>query len=341
MKLQPDLSDLTPALAINAGALAGHPADPSADLSPDELAGRHTRSDVAPTRLQDYMELAKLRLNFLVLVTTVVGYAMARPNWADWRLLLHTLLGTALTAAAASILNQYLERSYDGLMNRTKRRPLPAGRVGPVEALALGVAGGVVGLAELYFFVNPTTAALGAITVAIYVLVYTPLKRVTTLNTVVGAVPGALPPMMGVAAAVGAGTVAGPTLLGIQPIGWALFGILFFWQMPHFLAIAILYREDYARGGFKMLPSLDQDLSVTSRQMVFYTLALIPVTLVPTLLGATGAVYFLAALAMGLAFLGFAMVCATTRRRGDARQVFLASILYLPCLLAAMMVDKL
>src|SRR3712207_3445928 len=136
--------------------------------------------------------------------------------------------------------------------------------------------------------------------------------------------------MMGVAAAAGAGDVAGTTLLGVQPIGWALFGILFCWQMPHFLAIAILYREDYARGGFRMLPTVDEDLLATSRQMLFYTLALIPVTLVPTLLGATGVVYFLAALAMGLAFLGFATVCAMTRRRGEARQVFLASILYLP-----------
>ena len=341
MNLHQDLTDLSPVLALDAGALASPAAaDPSADLAPHELGGRSSAA-AAPSRLQDYTEMAKLRLNFLVLVTTVVGYAMARPDWSDWRLLVHTLLGTALTAAAASILNQYVERPFDGLMNRTKRRPLPAGRVGAVEALALGVSAAVIGLAELYFFVNPLTAAIGAATVAVYVLVYTPLKRVTTLNTVVGAIPGALPPVMGVAAAAGAGAVHGPTLLGVQPIGWALFGILFLWQMPHFLAIAILYREDYARGGFKMLPVVDEDLQATSRQMIFYTLALIPVTLVPTLIGKAGAAYFLAALAMGLAFLGFATVCAMTRRRGEARQVFLASILYLPCLLAAMMVDKL
>lgn len=345
MKLEHDLTDLNPALAMNAGALdagilAGHAGGASADVAPDKLAGRPS-AVAAPGRLHDYMEMAKPRLNFLVLVTTVVGYAMARPDWSDWRLLVHTLLGTALTAAAASILNQYVERPYDALMNRTKHRPLPAGRVGPVEALALGVAAAVVGLAELYVFVNPLTAAIGAVTVAIYVLVYTPLKRVTTLNTVVGAIPGALPPVMGVAAAAGAASVSGSTLLGVPPIGWAMFGILFCWQMPHFLAIAILYRDDYARGGFKMLPGVDDDLLATSRQMLFYTLALIPVTLVPTLLGATGAVYFLAALAMGLAFLGFATVCAMTRRRAEARQVFLASILYLPCLLAAMMADRL
>jgi len=324
MNLDPNLSDLRPAIALDGGVL---PAAPSADLLPEELARRAAR----PSRLNDLVELSKMRLNFLVLVTTLVGYAMANPAWLNWGLLLHTLLGTALTAAAASILNQYIERPQDALMARTKRRPLPAGRIGPVAALALGVGAGVAGLLDLYFFVNELTAALGAVTMAIYILVYTPLKRVTTLNTVIGAVPGALPPVMGVAA------VAGE----VTPIGWVLFGILFFWQMPHFLAIAILYREDYARGGFKMLPVVDTDLIATGRQMIFYTLALIPVTMMPSVLGATGPFYFIAALLMGLAFLGFASVAAVTRRRGDARQVFLASILYLPCLLAAMMVDKL
>ena len=279
----------------------------------------------------DLAELAKLRLNFLVLVTTMVGYSMVPGvNWGDWRLLLHTLVGTALTAASASILNQLVERSWDGLMQRTKRRPLPAGRVLPSEALALGIVTGLLGLAELYFFVNGLTALLGFITLASYVAIYTPLKRVTTLCTVVGAIPGALPPVMGVAAAAGQ----------VTPIGWALFGILFFWQMPHFLAIAILYREDYARGGFKMLPVVDEHLTATSRQMVFYALALIPVTLTPTLLHATGGLYFVAALLLGLVFLGFAIMCVVTRKRSDARQVFLVSILYLPCLLAVMMLDK-
>jgi protoheme IX farnesyltransferase len=320
MKLQPTVADLSPRLS--ASAVAGADDALVAGDAPSMARGRG--------RLADLLEMAKLRLNFLVLVTTMVGYAMAKPDWTDWRRLLHTLVGTALTAAAASILNQYVERPFDGLMNRTKRRPLPAGRVQPIEALALGVVTGIVGLAELFFFVNDLTAALGAVTLGSYILIYTPLKRVTTLCTVVGAIPGALPPVMGVAAAAGV----------VTPIGWALFGILFFWQMPHFLAIAILYRDDYARGGFKMLPVVDEQLITTSRQMLFYALALIPVTLTPTLLGAAGPIYFVAALSLGLAFLGFVIVCVMTRQRSDARQVFLASILYLPCLLAAMMMDK-
>ncbi|MDB5296548.1 MAG: protoheme farnesyltransferase [Phycisphaerales bacterium] len=342
MKLDPDRSDLSPALvALTGGALvvpSGPGTAPAAPSTDEEAGGRPALE--RHTRWSDFSELAKLRLNFLVMVTTVVGYALAKPDWSDWRLLVHALLGTALTATGASILNQVIERRHDALMNRTKRRPLPGGRVRVGDALALGLGTGAVGVAELYYFVNPLTALIGAITLGTYVLIYTPLKRVTTLNTVVGAIPGALPPVMGVAAAAGHGLVYGQTFLGVQPIGWALFGILFFWQMPHFLAIAILYREDYARGGFVMLPVVDEDLVATSRQMLFYALALIPVTLVPTLLGATGLLYFLAALAMGLAFLGFAVVCVMTRRRGDARQVFLASILYLPCLLAAMMMDR-
>ena len=321
MKRDNDVSDLSPTSAGGAGVLA--PESPAA-LPATDAAER------TPSRFADLADLVKLRLNFLVMVTTAVGYAMAGPDWSDWRRLLHALVGTALTAAAAGALNQYVERRPDALMNRTKRRPLPSGRMQPIEALTLGVVAGVVGLLELLFFVNDLTAALGAFTLGSYVLVYTPLKRVTTLNTIVGAIPGALPPVMGVAA------VAGQ----ITPLAWALFGILFFWQMPHFLAIAILYREDYARGGFKMLPCLVANLPSTSRQMVFYALALIPVTLVPTLLGVTGPIYFVAALILGLAFLGFAIIYVVTRQRSDARRVFLASILYLPCLLAAMMVDK-
>jgi protoheme IX farnesyltransferase len=333
MKLEPSVSDLSPTLSGGAAAL-----DDSIDESPaivaDDVVSR------VRARIADFTELAKLRLNFLVLVTTMVGYAMAKPDWSDWRLLLHTLLGTALTAASASILNQYVERPYDALMHRTRRRPLPAGRVSPLQALAIGVVTGILGLCELFFFVNDLTAAIGAITLASYVLLYTPLKRMTTLNTVVGAIPGALPPVMGVAAAAGQHAVTDFTILGVQPIGWALFGILFVWQMPHFLAIAILYREDYARAGFKMLPVVDPSLNMTSLQMVFYTLALIPVTLAPTLLNATGSIYFFAALVLGLVFFGFALICVISRRRGDARQVFLASILYLPALLGVMMLDK-
>jgi protoheme IX farnesyltransferase len=292
-----------------------------------------------PSLLNDFYELTKPRLNFLVLVTTVVGYYMAsgpdRPGSLSavghWVLLLHTVIGTALCAAAASVLNQVAEVRYDKLMPRTQHRPLPAGRVGTGHAAIYGILLGVVGVSYLLLFVNALTAALGLATIVAYLLLYTPMKRWSTLNTVMGAVPGAIPPVMGWTAARN----------NISPEAAALFCILFFWQMPHFLAIAILYRNDYAAGGFKMLPVVDADLSVTSRQIVMYGAALIPVSLMPTLLGMTGRIYFLAALAMGLGFLACGVTAAATRTRGDARKLFFASIIYLPLLLAAMMADKL
>jgi protoheme IX farnesyltransferase len=285
----------------------------------------------APSRLADFYELTKPRMNFLVVITTMVGFYVASRGRVDWVLLAHTLLGTAITAAAASVLNQLIERDFDALMPRTRNRPLPAGRIAPREARAAGVVLGVGGIAYLALLVNPLTAVLGFVTLASYVFVYTPLKRRTSLNTVVGAVPGALPTVMGCTAALGT----------LSPQAVALFGILFFWQMPHFLAIAILYRSDYALGGFKMLPVVDGDLNFTSRQIVLYAAALIPVSLVPALIGMAGALYFACAVLMGLAFLSFGVSCATTRARADARKLFFASIIYLPLLLAVLMVDKL
>ena len=297
---------------------------PAAPLAPGIDAAR-------PSRLADFYELTKPRMNALVVVTTAVGFYMGvRRGFVDWGLLAHCLIGTAMAAAGASVLNQYVERGHDAKMRRTSGRPLPAGRVSPVEAMLMGVmlcAGGTLYLAAL---VNPLTAALGAVTIASYVFLYTPMKRWTTLCTVVGAVPGAIPPMMGWTAATDS----------LSPQAWALFGLLFFWQMPHFLAIAVLYRDDYARGGFKMLPVVDEDLLVTGRQMVLYGTALVPVSLLPVALRMAGGVYLLAAVALGAAFLGFGIQCAVRKRRSDARRLFLASILYLPAVLAAMMLDK-
>jgi protoheme IX farnesyltransferase len=286
---------------------------------------------VRPSRLVDYYELTKPRMNFLVVVTTMVGFYMGmRAGFSDWALLAHTLLGTAMAAAGASVLNQYIERGYDALMRRTANRPLPAGRVTPVEALALGVLLSTAGSLYLAVTVNGLTAALGAFTIASYVFLYTPMKRWTTLCTIVGAVPGAIPPMMGWTAVTDS----------LPPQAWALFGVLFFWQMPHFLAIAILYRDDYARGGFKMLPVVDDGLVVTGRQAVLYASALIPVTLMPVAMRMAGPVYLLSAFFMGLAFLGVAVNCAARKRRADARWLFLVSIIYLPALLGVMMLDK-
>ncbi len=295
------------------------------------LRGRAAPADRTPSRATDFYELTKPRLNFLVLVTTFVGYYMAVGGRGDWAKLLPALLGTALTAAGSGVLNQVIERGPDRLMPRTRNRPLPAGRVSPAEATTYGVTLAAAGLACLAVAVNPLTAGIGAVTLLSYLAVYTPLKRVTTLNTVVGAVPGALPPVMGWTAVHG--------VLGPQAA--VLFCILFFWQMPHFLAIATLYRRDYAAGGFKMLPVVDESLAVTGRQMVLYAAALIPVTLLPTLLNMTGVVYFAVAFLLGMGYLSFAVAAAATRERADARKLFFASIIYLPVLLAVMTTDKL
>jgi heme o synthase len=287
-------------------------------------------AQAAPTRLVDLYELTKPRMNFLVVVTTMVGYYMAAQGLADWAKLVYTLIGTAMTAAGSSVLNQFIERGFDGQMRRTANRPLPAGRIRPIEALAFGIGLSIGGVGMLALFVNGLTAMLGALTLALYVFIYTPAKRRTTLCTIIGAIPGAIPAMMGFTAVQGS----------ITPQAMTLFAILFIWQMPHFLAIAILYRDDYARGGFLMLPVVDQDLSMTGRQIVLYSLCLIPVSLMPALLGMAGTVYFIAALLLGIAFCGFGLICARSKLRSDARQLFIASIIYLPALLAAMMIDK-
>jgi len=291
--------------------------------------------DFAPAaarrRWGDFLELTKPRMNFLVLVTTMVGYYMASRGWNEWGRFISTMLGTALTAAGASVLNQVAERKFDALMPRTADRPLPARRVRPIEAWLFGAGLAIKGLAILAIFVNLLTALLGAITLGTYLLLYTPAKRHTSLCTIIGAVSGALPALMGFTAVNGA--ITAPAL--------AMFGILFVWQMPHFLSIAILYRDDYTRGGFCMLPVLDKNLSATSRQIVIYSLALIPVTLFPFLLRMTGPIYFFAALLLGLVFCGAGIAFAISKSRADAKNLFFASIFYLPVLLAWMAIDKL
>ena len=282
------------------------------------------------SRVAEFYELTKPRMNFLVLVTTAVGYYMAVRTSFDWMKLIHALFGTALCAASAAILNQYIEREHDARMPRTRNRPLVTGRIAPGEALLLCLACGVAGVLWLALLVNLLTALLGLFTILSYAFIYTPLKRISSLNTIIGAVPGAIPPVMGWTAVYGA----------LSPEAVALFAILFLWQMPHFLAIAILYRDDYAAGGFKMLPNVDPDLSVTSRQIVVYSLALIPATLLPVGLNLAGPAYFTAAMLMGLAFLTFGIDVATTRNRATARRLFFASIIYLPLLLAALMLAK-
>lgn len=296
-----------------------------------ELEIANLDTPIVRARAVDYYELTKPRMNALVVITTAVGFYLGSRGWEDWRLLLHTVLGTALTAAGASVLNQYIERDLDALMPRTANRPLPAGRISPMEALTLGVIYSIAGVLYLVAMVNPLAAMLAAVTLGTYVFLYTPLKTKTSLCTIVGAIPGAIPPMIGFAAAQG----------HLSPAAWALFGILFIWQLPHFLAIAIMYRDDYAQGGMQMLPVVDQQMSLTGRQIVLWSLALIPVSLFPSVVGLTGLAYFITAVALGVLMLCYGVRCAITRRRVDARRLFFASIIYLPALLGAMMLTKL
>jgi protoheme IX farnesyltransferase len=277
-----------------------------------------------------YADLFKARLTLLVLVTTLVGFYVGCRGPLDGLVLLHTLLGTALVAAGGSALNQLFEREYDARMRRTCQRPLPSGRLQPRTVLTIGVALAGLGLIYLAQAVNLTTSLLGAITFVTYVFVYTPLKRLTWLNTAVGAIPGALPPVIGWAAARGEITFEGTALFAIQAL----------WQVPHFLAIAWIYRDEYAKAGFKMLPLLDPSGRRTGRQALLHALTLLPVSLGPFFFHVAGPVYLAGALVLGLAFAWFAAQFARRLTLSRARQLFYASILYLPLLLAVMMLDK-
>jgi len=276
-------------------------------------------------------ELTKARLTLLVLLTTLVGFYLGFRGSVDYWLMWHTLLGTALVASGASALNQLLEREHDAKMRRTQNRPLPSGRLQPHTVLIIGTTASIAGLAYLALLVNLITALLGAFSLLSYVFIYTPLKRITWLNTAVGAIPGALPPLMGWTAARGE----------LTSEGWALFAILAFWQLPHFLAIAWIYRDEYARAGFQMLPVIDPDGHRTGRQAVSHTLGLLPVSLCPFLFKLTGPLYLAGALLLGLAFLWCAIQFSRQLTVKRARQLFYASILYLPALLAIMVLDKL
>jgi len=287
-----------------------------------------TANEAAPSagrRAADLLALTKPRITLLVVLTTLVGYWEGRSAGTDLVLLANTLVGTALVAAAASALNQYAEWRADAAMRRTAKRPLPSGRLQPHVALGFGLILWTVGAAWLRLMVNPLSSGLAMITAASYLLAYTPLKRVTSLATVVGAVPGAIPPMIGWAAArneLGTGA-------------WVLFLIVFLWQMPHFLAIAALYKRDYAAAGFQMLPVVEPGGQSTGRQAVLYALALIPVSLMPAFLGMAGRLYFAGTLLLGILFLVAA--AHFMLRPGEpvrARRLFRLSLLYLPAVMA-------
>jgi len=281
-------------------------------------------------RVMAFAELGKPRVVLMVLVTTFVGFYLGSQGMPDYLRLLPTLIGTALAAAGTLALNQYIERDVDAKMHRTRQRPLPDGRLQPGEALAFGVAVTLAGLVYIALAVNALSAAVTAATTASYLFFYTPLKRRTPLCSIVGAVPGALPPLTGWTAARGA--------FGVE--AWILFSILFLWQLPHSLAIARLYRDDYARAGIRLLPVVEPDGKSTGRQIVANCLALLVVGLLPTLVGLTGAVYFVAALILGGVFLAYGVAFALSRTVTAARQLMFVSLLYLPATLLLMALDK-
>jgi len=282
-------------------------------------------------RALDFLVLTKPRVVLMVLVTTAVGFHVGSVGLADPLCLLHTLVGTGLAAAGSLALNQFLERDVDGLMERTRRRPLPDKRLQPKDARRFGVALTLAGATYLGLTINWLSALVVAITAASYLFAYTPLKRHSSLCTVFGAIPGALPPVTGWVAArgeFGAGA-------------WVLFGIVFLWQVPHTLAIASVYRRDYARADLRMLPVVDPEGGSTERQVVVNCLALLAVGLLPTLVGMTGPVYFLGALSLGGVMLACGLGLAATRSVSDARRLLYASLVYLPLLFVLMAVDKL
>lgn len=279
----------------------------------------------------DFVTLTKPRLNLLVLITTLGGLYLASPTGVPLPIVLHTLAGSALVAGGASALNQVWERHTDGLMKRTATRPLPGGRVGVAEGALFGLVLSIAGLVELAWQVNAMSTAVAALTLVSYVLVYTPLKRRTSLATLVGAVPGALPPVIGWAAATNEVTL--PAIV--------LFGIVFFWQMPHFLAIAWLHRDDYRNAGIPLLPVLEPDGRRTGQQALLYAAALWPVSLMPMLVGLAGLPYSVVATALGFVLIRLSLDFARERTQRTARRLFLFSITYLPLLWGALCLDRL
>ena len=284
---------------------------------------------LARPRLLDWIELTKPRVTSMVLLTTAAGFYMGSVGPLDLALLLHALFGTALAAAGASALNQYMERDGDGRMARTCARPLPSGRMEPAQALVFGCLLSAAGLLHLAVAVNRAAAGLVALTLLSYLFAYTPMKRKSAFCTLVGALPGALPPLIGWAAAEG----------GVSSGGLALFAILFVWQLPHALAIACLYREDYARGGFVLLPNVT-GAAATGRVALAHAVVLLPLSLLPAVSGIAGPVYALGAVLLGVLF---ALSTVPLARRGSARaarRVLLVSVAYLPALLLLMALDR-
>src|SRR6476620_11548835 len=284
----------------------------------------------ARARVAAYLELTKPRITFLIVLTSAAGFVLGSRGAVNYVQFVHALIGIALLSSGIATLNQFIERDLDGLMRRTADRPLPSGRLFPFEALWFGISLTLMAEAYLAVFVNMLTALLGLTVIAGYLFVYTPLKTRTTLSTALGAFPGAMPPLMGWTAARG----------DIDVSAWVLFAILFLWQFPHFLAIAWMYREDYGRAGIRMLPVVEPDGRVTGQQIILYALMLVPVSLLPAVLGISGKVYLFAALVFSLLFLASSIRAALSKSNQHARQLLLASVLYLPLLFGVMVLNR-
>jgi heme o synthase len=290
-------------------------------------------TDLASTRgrlASDFAELVKARLTLLVLLTTAVGFYLGAEPPIDYIGLFHVVFGTAAAAAGAAALNQWWERRLDALMHRTRTRPIPAGRMRPLEALILGAVLSIFGIGYLAIACNALSAVLAAITIAIYIFAYTPLKRTSTANTAVGAIPGAIPPMVGWAAARGT----------VDAGAWSLFAILVLWQLPHFFAIAWMYRDDYSRAGFRMISSDDRSGERSASQSVFFCILLLIVAGLPASLGVVTMFYVPVELALGGLFIAVAMRFLRLRTPASARLLFIGSIVYLPLLLGALVLTK-
>ena len=289
------------------------------------------------TTLSAYIELTKPRITLLVLVTAYLGYYLGLRSQGDhmvslesWLILFYLILGTWATSAGAAVLNQVMERRHDAKMARTKNRPLVMGKISPMNALVFGISLSLCGCVFLYYLINPLTAWISAATVLLYILIYTPSKRITTWNTIIGSIPGALPPVGGWVAATGS----------LAPPAWILFGILFCWQMPHFLAIAIIYAADYEKGGFKMLPSIYPESKRTSYVILFFTVALLVTSLGLYILKVGGILYAVGAALLGVAFFMVALKVIMESNKKNARRLMLASIIYLPLLLIIILIEK-
>ncbi len=306
-------------------------ASPSADSAALLNASASGTVPVAPelSVASDISELTKARLTFMVLLTTLAGFCLASHGVFHWLTLGHTLLGTALVAVCSSILNQALERDTDALMRRTQVRPFVTRRLPLKGTIAVGIVLGALGFAELIYFVNDLTALLSAVTLVVYVFIYTPLKRVSEINTLIGAIPGALPPLLGATAATGAFSVE----------GWTLFGILAAWQLPHFYAIAWMYKDDYRGAGLRMVSTDDPNGKRTGIHAIVSALVLLPVSLLPSIIGHSGIFYASVAGFLSLIFIAAAIHFARQPDRPRARTLFLVSIIYLPLILTALALD--